>query len=82
MSFRSSAEYAENKAVESIGNNPKYFFSYVKKKSKVKSKIGPLEDKTGKLTGDKKQMAEILSEQYKECSVNLKASYHNSLPNR
>ena len=63
-SYRSSAEYEKNKVVEAIGNNPKYFFTYVKKKSKVKSEIGPLADKNGKLTGNNKEMAELLSQQY------------------
>ena len=63
-SHRSSAEYEEKKAVESIGVNSKYFYSYAKKKSKVKSKIGPLIDSNGKLTGDSKEMAELLSQQY------------------
>lgn len=63
-SHRSSAEYEESKAVESIGINSKYFYSYAKKKSKVKSKIGPLIDNNGKLTGDSKEMAELLSQQY------------------
>ena len=54
-SHRSSGEYEEDKAAETIGNNPKDFFTYVKKKSKVKSKIGPLADKNRKLTGKKQR---------------------------
>ena len=34
----------EKKAIDSINHNPKYFYSYEKKFSKTKSKIGPLED--------------------------------------
>lgn len=64
ISHRSSSKYEEAKAVEAIGENPKYFYSYIKKKSKVKSRIGPLADADGKLTGDNKEMAELLSQQY------------------
>ena len=54
----------EQKAAEAIKSNPKYFFSYVQKKSKVKTKIGPLFNSEGKLTAKSKEMAEILSQQY------------------
>ena len=54
----------EDKAVQAIKSNSKYFFSYAKKKSKIKMKIGPLLDQTGKLTQNKKEMSEILSQQY------------------
>ena len=34
--------FEESKAVGSIQENPKYFFSYAKRKSKIKTKVGPL----------------------------------------
>jgi hypothetical protein len=63
-SYQNSATYIENKAVEAIKTNPKFFYTYAKKKSKVKSKIGPLLNSANKLVGNSKEMAEILSEQY------------------
>ena len=63
-SFRESQSHMEGKAVEAIKTNSKYFFSYAKKKSKVKSKIGPLLNSEGNLTQRNKEMAEILSQQY------------------
>ena len=63
-SFRNSESHMEDKAVQAIKSNSKYFFSYAKKKSKIKMKIGPLLDQTGKLTQNKKEMSEILSQQY------------------
>ena len=54
----------EEKAVKSIEVNSKYFFSYVRAKSKVKSKIGPLLNAEGKFTNKSNEMAEILSQQY------------------
>ena len=63
-SFRDSLSYMEDKAVKAIQVNSKYFFSYVRSKAKVKSKIGPLLNKDGKLTNNNHEMAEILSDQY------------------
>ena len=40
----------EEKAIEAIKSNSKYFFSYVKAKSKVKTGIGPLYNADKKLT--------------------------------
>ena len=63
-SFRDSLAYMEEKAVKAIKVNSKYFFSYVRSKAKIKSKIGPLLNKDGKLTNNNQEMAEILSNQY------------------
>lgn len=55
----------EQKAVSCVKSNPRYFFSYAKRFSKLKSNIGPLRAKdTGALTRDPKQMAECLQDQY------------------
>ena len=63
-SFKDSKRYVENKAINSIKKNSKYFFAYVRKKAKVKTKIGPLLNANGELTQPSKEMAEILSRQY------------------
>ena len=47
--------------------NPSYFYSYAKKFSRVKSKIGPLKDDQGYFVSDPKQMANMLQRQF--CSV-------------
>ena len=65
-SYQNSATYMEDKAIEAIKTNPKFFFTYAKKKSKVKTKIGPLLNSNNELVGNSKEMAEILSEQYKK----------------
>lgn len=54
----------EEKIVQAVKKNPSFFFSYAKRASKVKSKVGPLFDKTGKLQSDPKTMADILQDQY------------------
>ena len=59
---QSSAD--EEKAVASIKKNPKFFFSYANKHSKVRSGIGPLRTPDKTLTKSAPKMAEILAEQY------------------
>ena len=55
----------ERKAVQCVKKNPKYFFSYAKRFSKLKSNIGPLRSSsTGTLQHDATEMAEILQDQY------------------
>ena len=62
---RDSEEYQEKKACEAVKRNSKYFFSYAKKKRKVKSMVGPLlNKKTNTMTNDPKLMADLLADQY------------------
>ena len=64
-SYRSQLMYDENKAVESIKSNPKYFFSYSRDRLRTKHQIGPLCDDSGNITSDPAAMACLLSDQYK-----------------
>ena len=60
--------FHENKAINAIQENTKYFFSYAKRKNKVKIKIGPLlNKKTEQMTTNSIEMADILADQY--CSA-------------
>ena len=54
----------ESKAVGRIKTNPKYFYSYAQRFSKVKVGIGPLLDSDQNLTDGAQEMSEILSQQY------------------
>ena len=54
----------ERKAIDKIIRNPKFFYSYCKRYSKVKTQIGPLKDKEGNFIKDPKQIADILVQQY------------------
>ena len=54
----------EKRAVETLKSNPRYFFSYAKKFSKLRCNTGPLRDKNGHLQSDLKEMADILQDQY------------------
>ena len=54
----------EHKAVLAISRNSKYFYSYAKKFSRIKTGIGPLLDSAKKLVECPSKMAEILRRQY------------------
>ena len=60
------AKTRERKVVEAIKINPKYFYSHVKKHSKVKSSVAPLAKSDGSLTVDREEKANILQQQFSE----------------
>ena len=55
----------EKKAVGIVKDNPKYFYSYVKKFSRKRTSVGPLFNKENVLCPDPEVMADILQNQYK-----------------
>ena len=57
------ADFEEDRAVENIKRNPKFFYAYARKFSKIKVGIGPLIDATNSLITCPGKMAEILAEQ-------------------
>ena len=58
---------AEQKAINRIKDNPSFFYSYVKKKSKKRCKIGTLKNSSGDIVSNPSQMADLLQNQF--CSV-------------
>ena len=56
-------KHQEMRAAAKVLVNPKFFFSYAKKHSRVKCNVGPL-SKNGTLTNNTSEMAELLQEQY------------------
>ena len=54
----------EHKVVSAINKNIKYFYSYTKKFSTLKSCIGPLVDSTDSTVTCPKKMADLLASQY------------------
>ena len=54
----------EEKLAKQINENPKFFYSYVRSKSKTKVKVGPLIDDAGSIVGDNKGMSRILNEYF------------------
>ena len=57
-------ELGEQRAVERIKSNPKYFFSYAKSFSKVKHTISTLLNDNQELVTDRKELANILQKQF------------------
>ena len=58
------ADARELRAVQAIRSNPKYFFSYAKRLSKIRTSVGPLKDPNGSLKHEPQDMANILQGQY------------------
>ena len=54
----------EQRAVNIIRENPKFFWSFANSKRKTKSRIPPLRKEDGSLTDDPKEKEELLQTQY------------------
>ena len=54
----------ENEAINKIKNNPRAFYSYAKRFSKVKAGVGPFYDEAGDLINDDIKIADVLRNQY------------------
>jgi hypothetical protein len=59
--IRKAKNIFEKKLVNSIKQNPKSFYSYVRSRAKTKDKVGPLKDQNGKLVLDDKDRAQLLN---------------------
>ena len=78
-SHKDERDKAELDASEKIKTNPKYFFSFAKRFTKTKPKVGPLRNPSTKnLTSNSKEMADILQNQY--CSVFTAPKTNYSFP--
>ena len=66
-------KHQEMPAVAKVFVNPKFFFRYTKKHSRVKCSVGPL-SKNGTLTNNPSEMAGLLQEQYVSVFSNPAAS--------
>ena len=64
ISIENDSQRNEEKIISRIKINPKAFYSYAKRNSKVKSKIGPLSNQEGKLESEAHIMANMLQNQY------------------
>ena len=57
-------DWQEHRAVDKIKSNPKFFYSYAKSFSQIKSSISMLFNKKGDIVTEKSEMANILQEQF------------------
>ena len=76
-SHEEQRDFEERKAIEKIKSNPKFFFSFGKKFSKVRIGVGPLMSAAKRFITNPSEMAEILSEQY---SSVFSTPVHSSIP--
>ena len=79
-SIKSQFECQEEKAVNTVSENPSFFFSYAKKHSKHPSTVGPLLDDDGKLEQHPKKMADMLQKQYSSVFSKPQQVYENNHP--
>ena len=66
MFYQDRRKNKEFDAIKKIKKNPKYFYTYAKKYSKLKSGIGPFLDENEELVTDNFKMAEMLRLQYEK----------------
>ena len=59
-------ESQENDAISKIKRNPKYFYSYAKRFSKLRTNIGPFVDDEGEVVDNSFDIAEMLKHQYEK----------------
>ncbi|XP_076039464.1 uncharacterized protein LOC143024537 [Oratosquilla oratoria] len=62
-SHKNELKTEERRAVDAIKNNPKYFYSYARSKSEIRSSVGPISWQGRQIT-DPKEIADALDEQY------------------
>ena len=63
-SHENRRDLEEKRAIEKIKANPKFFYAFGRKYSKIKIGIGPLIDSAKRLISAPREMAEMLSTQY------------------
>ena len=63
-SHQHNRQLTEKRAVDKISKNPKFFYAFAKKFSKVRVGVGPLINRAKQLISAPRKMAEILSEQF------------------
>ena len=66
ISIDCEIEAKEREALKHIKTNPKAFFTYMKKHSKVSTNVGPLKDDKGNIHAESKVKANILQNQFKQ----------------
>ena len=64
LSYKNMRMKREKEALNKIKRNPRYFYSYAKRFSKIREKVGPLLNEEGETVSDPFLMAEVLRKQY------------------
>ena len=61
---RAAKRNYEKKLAENVKHDSKSFFTYVRSKQRTKDKVGPLNDKTGKVITDDGEAANLLNDYF------------------
>ena len=64
ISINTEINLIETRALAAMKQNPEYFYKFVKNKSTIRARIGPLQDEEKNLEPSNKKMSELLNEQY------------------
>ena len=62
--YKKAKKHFEQKLAKDIKTNPKSFYAYVRSKSKVKDKVGPLKDSEGHMVSEEEAMCDLLNEYF------------------
>ena len=73
--YKSEAEEEEKKAIDKLKSNPRFFYSFAKKKQRSQTGIGPLKRKDGSFTDSPEEMADLLNEQYESVFSKPKSEF-------
>ena len=78
-SYEQKDRLEEERVAQSIYENPKFFYTFAKRKMKCKGTVGPLKDSSGIYTKDPQEMSELLNKQFTSVFTKPKESYklHN-----
>ncbi|XP_069159968.1 uncharacterized protein [Procambarus clarkii] len=64
--YQTEERQLEQKAIQEIRKNPKYFFTYAKSKAKTTASIGLIRTSEGSYTEDDKEISETLKKPYED----------------
>ena len=78
--YKNESEKEEENAIKVLKTNPRFFYSYAKKKSSTSSSIGPLLKADGSYTINDEEICEILRRQYKSVFSKPKTEFKIESP--
>ena len=64
LEYKKTMKLFEQKLAKDIKTNPKSCYAYVRLKSKVKDKVGPLKDSNGHVVSENEEISELLNEHH------------------
>ena len=78
--YKTQAEEEERNAIDELKSNPRFFYSYAKKKQSTPTGIGPLKRADGSFTDNPEEMADLLRIQYESVFSKPKTDFRIENP--